>query len=128
MSFLYPAFLAGAVAVAIPIVLHFLRRDIAPTCRSARCDCCSDRLSRSRRRRLRDLLLLGARVCLLLLAAAFARPYVAGRRRGISVLIVAVDRSFSMDGPGRFAARPDRTRAAWTGPPGERVAIIAFDQ
>ena len=30
MSFLYPAFLLGAVAVAIPIVLHLLRRDIAP--------------------------------------------------------------------------------------------------
>ena len=30
MSFLYPAFLLGAVAVAVPIVLHLLRRDVAP--------------------------------------------------------------------------------------------------
>ena len=30
MSFLYPAFLAGALAIAIPIALHFLRRDVAP--------------------------------------------------------------------------------------------------
>ena len=30
MNFLYPAFLLGALAVAIPIVLHFLRRDVAP--------------------------------------------------------------------------------------------------
>ena len=30
MSFLYPVFLAGAVAIAVPIVLHLLRRDVAP--------------------------------------------------------------------------------------------------
>ena len=30
MSFLYPAFLIGALAIAIPIVLHLLRRDVAP--------------------------------------------------------------------------------------------------
>ena len=30
MSFLFPAFLAGSVAIAIPIVLHLLRRDVAP--------------------------------------------------------------------------------------------------
>ena len=30
MSFLYPIFLAGAVAIAIPIALHLLRRDVAP--------------------------------------------------------------------------------------------------
>ena len=30
MSFLYPAFLIGALAIAIPVVLHLLRRDVAP--------------------------------------------------------------------------------------------------
>ena len=30
MSFLYPAFLIGALAAALPIVLHLLRRDVAP--------------------------------------------------------------------------------------------------
>ena len=76
MSFLYPAFLIGALAIAIPIVLHFLRRDIAPeipfsAVRLLR----RSPVARSRRHRWRDLLLLAARIAaLLLLAAAFARP------------------------------------------------------
>ena len=76
MNFLHPAFLIGAALVAIPIVLHMLRRDIAPdvpftAVRLLR----KSPVERSKRRRLRDLLLLAARVtALLLLAAAFARP------------------------------------------------------
>ena len=33
MSFLYPAFLIGALAIAVPVVLHLLRRDVAPEVR-----------------------------------------------------------------------------------------------
>lgn len=130
MSFLYPAFLLGALASAIPIVLHFLRRDVAPevpfsAVRLLR----RSPVSRSRRRRLRDLLLLAARiVALLLLAAAFARPYVAGAAGSSSLRIVAVDRSFSMGAPGRFAhAIALARRAVDDARPGERVAILAFD-
>jgi hypothetical protein len=131
MSFLYPVFLTGAVAVAIPIVLHLLRRDIArdvpfTAVRLLR----QSPLPTSERRRLRDLLLLAARVlALLLLAAAFARPYLIGSSAARSgVLIVALDRSFSMDAPGRFADALKRARAAVDqARPGERVAVIAFD-
>src|SRR3954465_3245513 len=131
MSFLYPVFLAGAVAVAIPIVLHLLRRDIArdvpfTAVRLLR----QSPLPTSERRRLRDLLLLAARVlALLLLATAFARPYLTGASAATSgVLIVALDRSFSMDAPGRFANALKRARAAVDeARPGERVAVIAFD-
>src|SRR6476469_1162063 len=109
MSFITPWYLAGAALIALPIVLHLLRRDVAPPVpftavrllrRSA--------VERSRRHRLRDLILLAARVCaLLLLAGSFARPYLTGAGATGRGTVVAIDRSFSMTAPGRF----DRARA-----------------
>lgn len=131
MRFLFPAFLLGALAVAIPIVLHLLRRDVAPelpfsAVRLLR----ASPVERSRRRRLRDLLLLAARVtALLLLAAAFARPFAAGAASAMLPLrIVAIDRSFSMAAPGRFERALALARAAVDESAfGERVAVMAFD-
>jgi hypothetical protein len=130
MNFLFPAFLIGGLAVAVPIVLHFLRRDVAPevpfsAVRLLR----RSPVARSRRRRLRDLLLLAARViALLLLAAAFARPYIIGAASTSAIRIVAIDRSFSMGAPGRFARALDLARRAVDeAAPGERVALVAFD-
>jgi hypothetical protein len=130
MSFLYPAFLIGAVAITIPIVLHLLRRDVAPevpftAVRLLR----RTPLEQTRRRRLRDLLLLLARVAaLLLLAAAFARPYFAHTGGEARLHVVAIDRSFSMGATGRFERALALARAAIdaTGR-GDRVAVIAFD-
>jgi hypothetical protein len=130
MNFLFPAFLLGGLAIAVPIVLHFLRRDIAPpvpftAVRLLR----KSPVARSKRRRLRDLLLLAARVvALLLLAAAFARPYLAGAAHGSTLRIIAVDRSYSMNAPGRFAHALDLAgRAIDDAPVGERIAVLAFD-
>jgi hypothetical protein len=131
MSFLYPAFLIGALAIAIPIALHLLRRDVAPEVPFSAVRLLQrSPVVRSKRRRLRDLLLLAARIAaLLLLAAAFARPYVAGAAGSSSVRIVAIDRSFSMGAPGRFAHALDLARRAVDeASPGERVALVAFDQ
>jgi len=130
MSFLYPAFLLGGLAIAVPIVLHFLRRDVAPTVPfSAVRLLRRSPIARSKRRRLRDILLLAARVAaLLLLAAAFARPYLASAAHGPGLRIIAVDRSFSMNAPGRFAHAIDLARRAVDeAPMGERIAVIAFD-
>ena len=129
MSFLYPAFLAGAVAIALPIALHFLRRDVAPevpfsAVRLLR----RSPIERSHRRRLRDLLLLAARVAaLFLLAAAFARPYLTAA--GPSPLrLVAIDRSFSMDAGGRFSRAVDLARRAIADAGvNDRIALVAFD-
>jgi hypothetical protein len=116
--------------VAIPIVLHLLRRDVAPpvpftAVRLLR----ASPIERSRRRRLRDVLLLAARVtAILLLAGAFARPYFAADGASGSLAIVAVDRSFSMGAPGTFARALDLARAAIDeAGSGARVAVIAFD-
>lgn len=131
MSFLYPAFLLGALAIALPVVLHLLRRDVAPevpftAVRLLR----QSPIDRSRRRRLRDLLLLAARVAALtLLAFAFARPYFTQASPLPRVRIVAVDRSFSMGAPGQFARALAQAReAVGQASVGERVAVIAFDE
>src|SRR6476469_10063350 len=114
MSFITPWYLAGAALIALPIVLHLLRRDVAPPVpftavrllrRSA--------VERSRRHRLRDLLLLAARVtALLLLAGSFARPYIARAGSTGRATVVLLDRSFSMSAPGRFARAQQLAREA----------------
>ena len=130
MSFLFPAFLAGALAIAIPIVLHFVRRHAAPPLafsdlRFLR----GAQAATVRRRRLRDWLLLALRVAaLLLLAAAFARPYLDGAGVSRPLTVVALDRSFSMAFPGMFERARAAARAAVDAvPAGERVAVLAFD-
>jgi hypothetical protein len=130
MGFLYPVFLIGALAVAIPVVLHFLRRDIAPEVPFSAVRLLErSPVARSRRRRLRDLLLLAARVAaLVLLAAAFARPYIAGASGSAAIRIVAIDRSFSMGAAGRFAKAVDLARRAVDdASPGQRIAVVVFD-
>ena len=131
MNFLYPAFLIGALAIAVPIVLHLLRRDVAPEVRfSAVRLLKKSPVERSRRRRLRDLLLLAARVtALLLLAAAFARPFAQGATSAnLPVRILAIDRSFSMSAPGAFDRAMTLARQAVDDAGfGERIAVIAFD-
>jgi hypothetical protein len=131
LNFLYPAFLLGAIAIAVPIILHLLRRDVAPEVRfSAVRLLKKSPVERSRRRRLRDLILLAARVtALLLLAAAFARPFAPGAASAMLPLrIVAIDRSFSMAAPGTFErAKQAALEAIDEAEFGERVAVIAFD-
>jgi hypothetical protein len=131
MNFLYPAFLLGGLAVAIPIVLHLLRRDVAPDVPFTAVRLLTKSpVERSRRRSLRDILLLAARVAaLLLLAAAFARPFAPSAASAMQPLtIIGIDRSFSMGAPGGFERALQMARAAVdeTGF-GERVAVIAFD-
>ena len=130
MSFLYPAFLIGALAIAIPVVLHLLRRNVAPevpfsSVRLLR----RTPLEQTRRRRLRELLLLAARVAaLLLLSAAFARPYFSESATDSHLYVVAIDRSYSMGTPGRFERALSLAREAIdSANPGDHIALIAFD-
>lgn len=137
LSFLTPLFLAGLAAVAIPVLVHlvqrrtrevvdfpslmFLQRIPVPT---------------SRRKRLRDVLLLALRcLAIILLAAAFARPFVdreltAGAGGAASRdVVVLLDRSYSM-------AHGDRWERAVTAArgvvdalgPDDRAALVLFDR
>ena len=129
MSFLYPAFLVGGLAIALPIVLHLLRRDVAPEVPFTAVRLLQKApIERAERRRLRELILLAARIAaLLLLATVFARPYVQGAAPA-PVRVVAIDRSYSMGTPGVFARALDLARAAiGEASTGERIAVVAFD-
>lgn len=129
MNFLIPLYLAGAALIALPVILHLLRRDVAPAVPFTAVSLLrKSPVDRARTQRLRDLLLLLARVAaLLLLAASFARPYVAGAPVTGRTTIVAVDRSFSMTAPARFERARTLARQAIDQAEGDRIALVAFD-
>jgi hypothetical protein len=130
LAFLSPWFLLGALAVALPIVLHLRKQDTAPAHAFAAIRFLRRAPVEARRpRQLRDLLLLALRVlALALLAAAFARPYIRGEDVVGGITIVAVDTSFSMGAPGRMPkAKEAALRAIAAAPAGDRLALIRID-
>src|SRR4051812_18667786 len=136
MSFLAPLFLAGAVAVAAPIIFHLIRRTsrertifsslmfLQPT---------PPRLTR--RSRLENIFLLILRCLVLsLLALGFARPFLqrplannaAGQAKKIVLL---VDTSASMRRENLWAqARAKAEEYLRSASPADSVALFAFDQ
>ena len=119
-AFLSPLFLVGVAAAAIPIAIHLFYRRTEPVI-----DFAAMRYLRrapvehSRRRRLRELVLLALRVDgLVLLALAFARPYFSDSVAAQSgdATLVLIDTSASLSAPGRFdqararAGAPSRRR------------------
>lgn len=131
MGFLYPAFLLGALAISVPIVLHLLRRRTETVV-----DFSAVRLlhkapiEQQRRRRLREIILLALRVAaLLLLAFAFARPYLTGAEALATapITLVAVDTSMSLTAPKQFdAVREAARRAIDETPSTDVVGVMSF--
>jgi hypothetical protein len=130
-GFLYPLFLLGAGAAAIPIVLHLLRNEQAPELPFSAVRLLQGvRVEHAQKRRIRDWLLLALRAAALaLLAIAFARPYLPGAQvAGSSLAVLTIDRSASM-GLGdawrqamqAVRAEVDRAR------PDEALALVTFD-
>ena len=131
LSFLYPLFLAGAAAIAIPIALHLFRRRTEtvvdfPAVRLLH----KAPVEQQRRRRIRELILLALRIsALALLAFAFARPYVrsAAATPAFPITIVAIDTSMSMSAPGQFdAARQAARKAIADAPASNLVGLVTF--
>jgi hypothetical protein len=131
LSFLSPLFLAGMAAVAIPIAIHLFFRRTEPVIEFAAMRYLRQApVEHSRRRRLRELLLLALRAAALcLLALAFARPFLAQSAAALSapVTMVLVDTSVSMTAPGQFerakAAATDAIRGA---APTHAVGLVTF--
>ena len=131
ISFLSPLFLIGAIAAAVPILLHLFHRktevviDFPAVSMLKRAP-----VQQHRRRRLRELLLLALRVAaLLLLALSFARPYLAGAAapNTIPLTVIAIDTSMSMTAPGQMdRARQAASRAASAVPSSHALALIGF--
>jgi hypothetical protein len=131
MTFLSPLFLLGALSAAIPIVLHFLKRQAEQRVRFAAVVFLKAApVEHTSRRRLREWLLLALRVAaLVLLALAFARPFFRSASAGAAsgTTVVALDTSFSMSAPERFdrakAMAKDAIRNAESG---HDVAVVTF--
>jgi hypothetical protein len=132
LTFLYPLFLIGTAAVAIPLILHLLRRKVEtvvdfPAVRLLE----KAPVEQQRRRRLREIILLALRMtALALLAFAFARPYFASTTAALSapVTVIALDTSLSLSAPGQFdKAREAARRAVEKAPATHNVALVTFN-
>jgi hypothetical protein len=131
-SFLSPLFLIGALAAAIPVLLHLFHRKTEvvidfPAVKLLK----RAPAQQHRRRRLRELILLALRVAaLVLLAVSFARPYFAGATAPDSapLTVIAVDTSMSMTAPGQFdRARAAANRAVAAAPASHGLALLSFN-
>jgi hypothetical protein len=131
MGFLSPWFLLGAAAAALPVYLHLLRRHTTTPHPFSSLMFFEQRTQSSiRHRRLRYLLLLSFRLAvLLLLAGAFANPYVkrtVASERDRRMLLV-IDKSFSMRSGSRLSdAKREAISVLDSRNPAERVQIAAL--
>jgi len=131
LSFLAPAFLAGALAAAVPLVLHLLKREPEPRIKFAAVTLLKHApVEHTERRRLRQLLLLALRVTtLVLLALAFARPFFVsgGAAAASGVTVIALDTSYSLSAPGRFERAKQLAKDAVARvASGELVGVVTF--
>ncbi len=116
MGFLAPWFLAGAVAVGLPIYVHLLRQYRQTPIKFSSLMFFERRTQSSiKHRRLKYLLLFALRCAFIaLLVLAFARPYIhsatIAKANGGRNMIFAVDNSFSMRQDDRFAHAKDEAR------------------
>ena len=136
LSFLVPAFLAGFAAIAIPIWVHLRNRAKTETIDFPSLMFLERVPYRSvQRQQLRHRLLFAARcAALLLLALAFARPFLGGVdiagavSRGDREIVILLDRSWSMGYEDRWERALEAAAAeAGSMVAGDRASLVLFD-
>jgi hypothetical protein len=137
MSFLTPWFLLGAAAIAGPILFHLIRQSVRERMPFSSLMFLRPTTQRvTRRRKLEDWWLLLLRcLCVLLLAAGFARPFFTKHLPPVPAasegrqLILLVDTSASMRREGVWdLARARADQYLDQAAPGDEVAIFTFDR
>jgi hypothetical protein len=135
MNFLTPAFLVGAAALAIPVLIHLINREKRVVVQFPSLMFLHKIPYRSiRRQKLRHLLLLALRcLALLLFVAAFARPWFQRSRHAGAAsssareVVVLLDRSYSMGYGDRWTKAVAKAREIiGTIGPGDRATIVLF--
>ncbi len=141
MNFLAPLMLIGTLGIAVPVVLHLIGRRRARRVRFAAIDFLfgSDRKVR-RRLRLRELLLLAARIlACLAVPLALAKPYTACQARGplvprgpqAAILIIdnAFGSNYTVDGETLLARSLERARRILQqlGPEAEVAVLVTAE-
>ncbi len=137
MSFLAPLFLAGALAVALPVVFHLIRRTSKEQVTFSSLMFLMPSPPRlTRRSRLENIFLLLLRcVVLCLLAAAFARPFfqkpaTADRQSGPEKsIVILLDTSASMRRGDLWPTARARAEAILKkASPADRISLFTFDR
>jgi hypothetical protein len=135
MSFLNPLFLLGFAAVAVPVIVHLVRRTRAPRIEFPSLMFVRRIPQRTiRRRRMQNWLLFALRcLAFMLLVFAFVRPYFgsgqADTNRGQRANVILFDNSFSLRYGNRFEQARQRARALIDETRGnEPTALVTFGQ
>src|SRR5215208_844426 len=118
MNFLTPLFLAGAAALAIPVLIHLINREKKVVVQFPSLMFLHKIPYKSvRRQKIRHLLLLILRcIALALFVAAFARPWfdrssnVGAGSTSARAVVILIDKSYSMGYGGRWEAALDKAR------------------
>ena len=128
MGFLAPWFLAGLLALGVPVFVHLLRRHQAiPRPVGSLMFFERGTQSSTRHRRLKYLVLLALRLALiLLLVIAFASPFVRrpATNANARLLLIVLDNSFSMRAGTRFADAQQQALALLSSKPHLQKAQI----
>ena len=137
LTFIAPLFLAGLIGLAIPVIVHLVHKEKPegipfPSLMFLQ----QIPVKSKRRQRIRHWLLFALRsLALILLAVAFARPFLAGLSVSTTTLeggreiVVLLDRSLSMTYQDRWPRALTQVGTVIDGVGAEdRVSIVAFDE